>query len=755
MALTVTDRGTGGSEPSTTSLVATPGSNFTAGALAVLKVAYDNSGTNGADPYVSISDTKGNTWTARQAADRDPGAANAGVCGRIFTTPQNGGTLTTSDTVTISFGAVTVPAQTYAFEEWTGPTGTPEYVTGGTATGLGAAPSVTTSSITSGNGVSAMAGVEWGSGGVEDGDTTNGSWTTMQQSFSATGAADSHVFIISQGKTTTATSTQTYNTSNAGGLDWVALWIEIRETANVTVTPGTASVALTTFAPTARIGYVITPSTAALVVTTFAPTASIGSSVTPSTKALTLTTFAPSINVGVNVVPTTAALVLTTFVPTARIAYTITPSTAALVLTTFAPTARLATIVTPPTRALVLTSFAPAVNIGVRVTPGTLALALTRYAPAVTISYTPLIVVTINGEEFEFKAGTLRIQHKLDGQSTASMRIVGIDRTVLMFPELPITIKLGNTYLFSGYTLTDGTMSISGDDNTGPLRNMFIDIECVGLQSRLKRRLVFNESFYGVTLKQIATALRTKYLVVYGITMGSMSNGPTFTSPGRTSSPTPIEYDQQYILDVSKDLVGLAAEQDEEWGFDVTPDKVYQWFKVADVMAPYDVDETDPEVRAFKFALQNPDVINRVYIGYVNGYGVEQTPYVAQIGDATTDPREYFEHIGTADSTMAQEAADQILAEKNANPYVVKWKDSRVGWYVGQTLNLSMATEFIEGVFIVNGVSITDAENPGLVPDPAWPNATRGVHHLTVDIDAAQKIQPPKDVAFWQRIATR
>jgi hypothetical protein len=68
--------------------------------MAVLCLAYDNSGASGADPYNSISDSLGNTWTSRQAALYDPGAASAGVALRIFTTNQSAGTLTTGSTVT-------------------------------------------------------------------------------------------------------------------------------------------------------------------------------------------------------------------------------------------------------------------------------------------------------------------------------------------------------------------------------------------------------------------------------------------------------------------------------------------------------------------------------------------------------------------------------------------------------------------------------------------------------------------------------
>src|ERR1051326_8772503 len=112
MALSGTDRGQNSTNTAgQTSLALSPASNFNAGKMAVLCVAYDNAGSGGSDPFSSISDTKGNTWTPRQNVLNDPGAASAGQCLRIFTTMQDVGTLTTGDTITVSFGSTTVAAR--------------------------------------------------------------------------------------------------------------------------------------------------------------------------------------------------------------------------------------------------------------------------------------------------------------------------------------------------------------------------------------------------------------------------------------------------------------------------------------------------------------------------------------------------------------------------------------------------------------------------------------------------------------------
>lgn len=134
----------------------------------------------------------------------------------------------------------------------------------------------------------------------------------------------------------------------------------------------------------------VTPTTATLTLSTFAPTVLLPKTVTPSTATLVLSTFAPSVTVGVSVVPTTAALVLSTFAPTVTTTANVlvTPSTLALVLSTFAPTVTVSDhkIVIPSTASLVLTGFAPTVVTPIQVTPATLALILSTFAPTVTVS---------------------------------------------------------------------------------------------------------------------------------------------------------------------------------------------------------------------------------------------------------------------------------------------------------------------------------------------------------------------------------
>lgn len=140
-----------------------------------------------------------------------------------------------------------------------------------------------------------------------------------------------------------------YTGGTTGANDsWTAYTIAIRPSAPVSVTPGIATLTLTTFAPTVLTPRVVTPGIATLTLTRFAPTVSVGGGsqvVTPGFVALTLTTFAP--------------------VVTASNHQTVIPGVATLTTTRFAPT------ITTTNHQLVI--------------PGTLALSLTRFVPVVTV----------------------------------------------------------------------------------------------------------------------------------------------------------------------------------------------------------------------------------------------------------------------------------------------------------------------------------------------------------------------------------
>lgn len=172
------------------------------------------------------------------------------------------------------------------------------------------------------------------------------------------------------GSGSTGSPTKDSDNTGSGGAQWAAMLVAVENApAGTTVTPTTAALTLTRFAPTvtATANRLVTPTTRALALTTFAPTvtASDHKTVTPTTASLILTTFAPTVSVSDNkvVTPTTAALVLSAFAPTvtATANQTVTPTTAALVLVTFAPTVTASSDVAP---AISTSSFRPDVSIG-------------------------------------------------------------------------------------------------------------------------------------------------------------------------------------------------------------------------------------------------------------------------------------------------------------------------------------------------------------------------------------------------------
>lgn len=228
MALTATDRGTSFGESSATTFAVSPSSNFTAGTLVLFAVSYDNAGTNGADPYSSIADTAGNTWVSRLDVLNDPGAANEGLVVRLFETYQTAGTLTTGSTITITF-STSVTAKVGTLTQLAGSVGTPTYVTGATGTGSSSTPSITTGSITSGDYVFGATGQEGGGTQTGDSDTTNGSWSAQQWVVTNL-TGNTNQGITTQGKVTTGTGAQTYNTTINTTRDWSILWAQYTET---------------------------------------------------------------------------------------------------------------------------------------------------------------------------------------------------------------------------------------------------------------------------------------------------------------------------------------------------------------------------------------------------------------------------------------------------------------------------------------------------------------------------------------------
>jgi hypothetical protein len=338
VAITGTDRGTGSHGSAATSFTLSPSGNFASGSWAVLVVAADNSGASGAAMATfSVSDTLGNTWTRRVSPLYDPGTADVGVEGAIFTTSMNGGTLATTTTITVSFGSDTPTAKAWTLMEIVpSASSTLSYVTG--ASGVGAttaAPTITTSSITNGNMVIGALFAETLDTITGDGDTTNGNWSSQQTGVHNTGTNNSSMTVASQRKTVSASAAQTYNPTIANSRDVVLAWIELTETSSPqTVTPsGKASSATL---GSATVATVVTPSGRATTVSFGSPFAFSGI-LTPSGIASTATIGTTTLSVVVTVTPSGRASTATIGSPSAGVSNTIQPSGIAATISFGAP----------------------------------------------------------------------------------------------------------------------------------------------------------------------------------------------------------------------------------------------------------------------------------------------------------------------------------------------------------------------------------------------------------------------------------
>lgn len=234
MALSGTNRGSGNHNTSAGSFTLSPTSNCTANKMIVLCVAADNSSSGGSsNDFTTVTDSIGNTWTFRQTPIFDNGAPSAGVQGLIATTNQNVGAITTGTTITVSFGS-SPTAKTWTLTEISGSVGNVGYVTGNVGTGaFNPVPSITSSSITSGNAIIAAVFMESGTAqsiATDDTDSSNGNWGNSGASqYNEVGATTSGSAIASNFKITTGTGTQTYNLTLNGACDHIAAWIEVRE----------------------------------------------------------------------------------------------------------------------------------------------------------------------------------------------------------------------------------------------------------------------------------------------------------------------------------------------------------------------------------------------------------------------------------------------------------------------------------------------------------------------------------------------
>ena len=197
--------------------------------MAVLCLGHDNTDVGGAGPAVlSIADTKLNTWTVRQAIVNDPGAADQGVIGEIWTSAQNGGALTTGDSITVTYAGSPTQGGHCLFS--IAGAGTPTYVGGGAETAAGpTTPTITTASIPVGDAVIGFITREGADApsAYNPGDSGNGTWSTAQEAHLGSGNTG-HQLHAQYKVQTTGASTQVYD-ATVQARDSCELWVSVND----------------------------------------------------------------------------------------------------------------------------------------------------------------------------------------------------------------------------------------------------------------------------------------------------------------------------------------------------------------------------------------------------------------------------------------------------------------------------------------------------------------------------------------------
>lgn len=244
MALTIAQAGSSFSTGSTGTLFV---SNVEAviGDMLVVVVAADNNGTNGASSLSSVTDSEGNIYTQRTVVLQDPGAAAAGATLGIYTAAIT--TELSFATVTINFSPNTALKAAVIYRV-SPSAGTVEYRTAGAGSnGLTASPTITATSVASGDTIIGGLAAETDDGITADSDTSNGNWSTQYSALADAGADAATMVVAAQYKTTTATANQTYNPTVTGGVarDTAINYILIYEQSTATVlTVSNATVSL-------------------------------------------------------------------------------------------------------------------------------------------------------------------------------------------------------------------------------------------------------------------------------------------------------------------------------------------------------------------------------------------------------------------------------------------------------------------------------------------------------------------------------
>lgn len=202
--------GGGTSTSSTATLAFDAGLDFQVGDWAVVAVAADNNGTNGASSTSSVTDVGGNTYSNRHTGNQDPGAASEGVTLTWWTAPITTA-LAATDDITVNFSPNTTSKAALVWRVRPGYGVTLTFQAAGGAEGTTGSPATGTGARQVGDIVFGAVAREHNSATTADSDVLDAAWSSQAEQIASTGTAATSITLASQHKIVTGTGDQTYN----------------------------------------------------------------------------------------------------------------------------------------------------------------------------------------------------------------------------------------------------------------------------------------------------------------------------------------------------------------------------------------------------------------------------------------------------------------------------------------------------------------------------------------------------------------
>lgn len=203
--------------------------SVTAGQLIVVCLAMDNSAATGGAPTVTLSDGDLNSYLGSTQANRTPGASSndgVSILLRYAIAQATNATLTVSAAFSVSTQAKCMWVHVLDRDTSQAISG----AFGEISTGADSTPSIAVTPAASGTALITVLGVESSTQpGINDTDTLEGSWSTVQKLNTTGGSAASNISLATQVKITSGVSTQTWNAAGTQSGDFAGGVLPLRE----------------------------------------------------------------------------------------------------------------------------------------------------------------------------------------------------------------------------------------------------------------------------------------------------------------------------------------------------------------------------------------------------------------------------------------------------------------------------------------------------------------------------------------------